>query len=114
MASKTCVLEPDVPVGRRKDATASSRPELVTPIEIEVYRLPMDDHAGIVLMYPGSASLTLARASRSERAEASFHERQFTFEESVTRLEASRRDQGGGDGDTWYEYCPRAFPAWIT
>jgi hypothetical protein len=36
----------------------------------------------------GSAALT--RAGSSERAEASFHERQLTFEESVVRLDAGR------------------------
>ncbi len=55
-----------------------------------------------------------ARPGSCERAGASFHERQLTFGEFVVRLEAGRRDQGGGDGDAWDEHCPRAFPAWIT
>ena len=79
-ASRACGLGLAELSGRRKDEAAARWRALVTLVGVEACGIRVKDLAEGLRMNPGSASRVLARASRRERADASFREQRRSLE----------------------------------
>ncbi len=73
-------------------------------VGVEVYGLRVKDLSEGMRMNPGSATRRLARATKRERKDGTFHEHRLALEEHLADLTVSRTGSRRWDGDPRYPF----------